>query len=202
MFEVEMKFRLTAPEAFEAKAAEMFGVRFGTPHIEEDLYFQRVSRDFRQTGEALRLRRIGGGLRITYKGPRRDRVVKTREEIELPLIAPGEDVPIEERKEAWIRLLTRLGYEPFAEIAKTRKTASFTFSGREFNLTRDSLPDFGEFTEIETLIPRASEQDAAQNALKAAAAQVGLTDPVFASYLTLLLESRGEGAPESFPESD
>ena len=202
MYEVEMKFRLTAPETFETKAEALFGARFGTPRVEEDLYFQRVSRDFRETGEALRLRRIDRRLLITYKGPRRDRVVKTREEIELPLISPAEDVPIDERKEAWVRLLTRLGYEPFAEIAKTRKSASFTFRGRTFNLTRDSLPDLGEFTEIETIISGAGEQTSAQDALKDAAARLGLADPVFASYLTLLLERRGEGARESFPESD
>ena len=202
MYEVEMKFRLTAPETFETKAGELFGARFGASRVEEDLYFQRIGRDFRETGEALRLRRIDRRLWITYKGPRRDRVVKTREEIELPLISPAEDVPIDERKEAWIRLLTRLGYEPFAEIAKTRKSASFTFRERAFNLTRDSLPDLGEFTEIETLIPGADEQIAAQDALKDAAARMGLADPVFASYLTLLLERRGEGTRESFPESD
>lgn len=202
MYEVEMKFRLTAPEAFEAKAAELFGVRLGAPRVEEDLYFQRVSRDFRETGEALRLRRVGGRLLITYKGPRRDRVVKTREEIELPLLSPGEDAPLEERKEAWIRLLTRLGYEPFAEIAKTRRSAPFVFSGRTFSLTRDSLPDLGEFTEIETIIPGADEQISAQNALKEAAARMGLADPVFSSYLTLLLESRKGDARRAFPESD
>ena len=202
MYEVEMKFRLTAPEAFEAKAAELFGVRLGAPRVEEDLYFQRVSRDFRETEEALRLRRIGGRLLITYKGPRRDRVVKTREEIELPLLAPGEEVPAGERKEAWIRLLVRLGYEPFAEIAKTRRCASFDFAGRVFHITRDSLPNLGEFTEIETLIPGAGEQSAAQEALKEAAARLRLGDPVFASYLTLLLESRGQGVREAFPESD
>ena len=202
MYEVEMKFRLTDPETFEVKAGREFGVRFGTPHVEEDLYFQRVSRDFRETGEALRLRRIDSALWITYKGPRRDKVVKTREEIELPLLAPGEEVPAGERKEAWIRLLVRLGYEPFAEIAKTRRCASFDFAGRVFHITRDSLPNLGEFTEIETLIPGAGEQAAAQEALKEAAARLRLADPVFASYLTLLLGSGGRGGQETFPESD
>ena len=202
MYEVEMKFRLTEPETFEAEVFKMFDARFGTPRVEEDLYFQRVSRDFRETGEALRLRRIDSALWITYKGPRRDRVVKTREEIELPLLAPGGDVPVEERKEAWIRLLARLGYEPFAEVAKTRRSASFHFEGRPFNVTRDSLPSLGEFTEIETVISGADEQTAAQETLKEAAARLRLTDPVFASYLTLLLESRGQGRQESFPESD
>ena len=202
MYEVEMKFRLADPETFEAEALQRFGVRFGMPRIEEDLYFQRVSRDFRETGEALRLRRIDSALWITYKGPRRDKVVKTREEIELPLLAPGEEVPAGERKEAWIRLLVRLGYEPFAEIAKTRRCASFDFAGRVFHITRDSLANLGEFTEIETLIPGAGEQAAAQEALKEAAARLRLADPVFASYLTLLLESGGRGGQEAFPESD
>ncbi len=200
MYEVEMKFRLADPERFRKRAEDLFGTRFGAPRIEEDLYFQRTSRDFRETGEALRIRRIGADLMITYKGPRRDKVVKTREEIELPLCS--EPHSAEERREAWTRLLTRLGYVPFAEISKTRRTASFVFGGRRFSLTRDSLAGLGEFTEIETLISGAEEQAAAQDDLRLAAAKLGLADPVFSSYLTLLLESRGQGESRSFPESD
>ncbi|MGI5832751.1 MAG: class IV adenylate cyclase [Thermoguttaceae bacterium] len=192
MSEVEMKFRLSMPEEFEMRAEAVFGARFGEPRLEEDLYFQRVSRDFRDTGEALRIRRVGSELSLTYKGPRRDKVVKTREEIELPLFVPGEGVSLSERQGAWIRLLTRLGYEPFAEIRKSRRTASFSFSGRTFTLTRDSLTELGEFSEIETLIAEEDELPAAQTDLRGVAARLGLDDSVFASYLTLLLESRGD----------
>ena len=192
-----MKYRLGDPAAFEKRVFDLFAARFGEECIEEDLYFQRVSLDFRQTGEALRIRRIGDRLAVTYKGPRRDPVVKTREEIELPLRFPGEAVPLSERREAWIRLLTRLGYKPFAEIAKTRRCAGFQFEGRRFTLTRDSLPRLGEFTEIETLVDSPQEIPAAQADLKNAAARLGLADSVFASYLTLLLESRGEVCPGS-----
>ena len=197
MYEVEMKYRLGDPAAFEKRVFDLFAVRFGEERTEEDLYFQRVSLDFRETGEALRIRRIGEELAVTYKGPRRDPVVKTREEIELPLRFAGEAVPPAARREAWIRLLTRLGYEPFAEIAKTRRSAVFQCGGRRFTLTRESLPRLGEFTEIETLVGHPREIPAAQADLKAAAARLGLTDTVFASYLTLLLESRGEVFPGS-----
>ena len=197
MYEVEMKYRLGDPAVFEKRVFDLFAAVFGEEHIEEDLYFQRVSLDFRKTGEALRIRRIGEELAVTYKGPRRDPVVKTREEIELPLRLASETEPLAVRREAWVRLLTRLGYEPFAEIAKTRRCTDFLFDGRRFTLTRDSLPRLGEFTEIETLVDDPQEISAAQDGLKNAAARLGLSDPVFASYLTLLLESRGEVFPGS-----
>lgn len=191
MFEVEMKFRLAQPEPYEAKVRELFQAEFGEPRLEEDLYFQRLSRDFRETNEALRIRRIGEELKITYKGPRRDPVVKTREEIELPLRLTGDSDGADSRKEAWIRLLTRLGYEPFAEVRKLRRTASFLFGGRAVTATRDSLDELGEFTEIEILASSRDELSAAQVDLKALAVTLGLTELVIPSYLTLLLDKQG-----------
>ena len=71
--------------------------------IEVDRYFNHPARDFAETDEALRIRRIGPVNRITYKGPRVDTVTKTRQELELPLVE-GEKSAAD-----WITLLEKLG---------------------------------------------------------------------------------------------
>ena len=190
MFEVEMKFRLKDPEQFERKIRDFSGGEFSEPHIEEDLYFQRLSRDFRETGEALRIRRIEEELMITYKGPRRDDLTKMREEIELPLRFNSEEMPADDRKKEWIRLISRLGCEPFAEVRKSRKTLSFVFEGRSFTVTRDSLAELGEFTEIETLVESEADLPAARGKITGLAALFELNELVYSSYLTLLLKKR------------
>ena len=76
--------------------------------------FNAPDRDFAQTDEALRIRRVGSFNFLTYKGPKQDRQTKTRTEIEVAL-APGP-----EAAEAMSQLVTRLGYRPVAVVAKTR----------------------------------------------------------------------------------
>lgn len=232
MFEVEMKFRLRDAAAFEDRLKKTFQTNFISENVEEDLYFQRVSRDFRETGEALRIRRVGSDLKITYKGPRLDQVTKMREEIEIPLFMSdsspkrgGDPVEIEwltadeavhkegkergreggegvesslleqrklekrldQRKEEWIRLLNRLGYQPFAVVRKTRRSAVSQFQGRTFNVTSDHLDELGDFVEIETLVESEEGLADARACLIAFAALLELKESVRSSYLSLLL---------------
>jgi adenylate cyclase class 2 len=70
-YEVEMKFRLSAPGAFEARLAEI-GAKLSEPLTETDVYFAHPARDFAATDEALRLRKKGRKYSITYKGPKID----------------------------------------------------------------------------------------------------------------------------------
>ena len=69
----------------------------------EDIYLNHPARDFAETNEAFRIRRISDENRITYKGPRRSGPTKTREEIEIPF-ASGPD-----RFQQLLRLLENLG---------------------------------------------------------------------------------------------
>ena len=66
------------------------GATIEPPVVQVDQYFAHPARDFAQTDEALRLRRVGKQNFITYKGSKIDATTKTRREIELPL-APGEE---------------------------------------------------------------------------------------------------------------
>ena len=105
MLEVEMKFPAADLPTLAARL-EALGARRGETLEEADHYFNAPDRDFARTDEALRIRRIGDHNRITYKGPKRDAVTKTRTEIELPIgdgaetaaIAAGDAVPVQLRE--------------------------------------------------------------------------------------------------------
>ena len=84
MYEVEQKFRIDDPVAIEAKLVSL-AARFREPIEQVDRYFANPCRDFVKTDEALRLRRVGDELAMTWKGPRIDSAAKTRRELELGL---------------------------------------------------------------------------------------------------------------------
>src|SRR5438105_3761633 len=114
MLEVEMKFRVGDFASFEAKLVSE-GARETARRHDADHYFNAPDRDFAQTDEALRVRRIGQENYVTYKGPKRDLHTKTRTEIEVPL-ARGDEAAND-----FMRLLMSLGYRPVAVVRKERR---------------------------------------------------------------------------------
>ena len=84
MYEVEQKYPLADVAAVEAALARL-GATWHATVEQVDRYFNHPCRDFAATDEALRLRRTGEALAITWKGPRLDATAKTRRELELPL---------------------------------------------------------------------------------------------------------------------
>jgi inorganic triphosphatase YgiF len=84
MLEIEMKFPV---EEFAQVKKVLAGwqARPDGGVIEEDHYFNAPHRDFAQTDEALRIRRIGPHSQLTYKGPKHAGPTKTRTELEVPL---------------------------------------------------------------------------------------------------------------------
>lgn len=195
MFEVEMKFRVAAPEMLEKRLAEL-GIAM-EPEVEEcDTFFRHPSRDFAQTDEGLRLRRrIDADGReerfITYKGPKLDATTKTRREIEIPL---GIDDP-------WWELLEALGFQEAARVHKFRRRGSYSFEGRPFDILFDRLPVLPDrYVELETICDAAG-MEAARADLLAFAAFFGLTESVRTSYLALSLAAQGVIDAESAGES-
>ena len=81
---------------------------------QSDLYFQHPCRDFRQTHEALRLRKTDDGVRITYKGPIIDSRTKMRRELELPVGRDAGDF------DQFRELLTILGFVAVRGVEKTQ----------------------------------------------------------------------------------
>jgi len=182
VIEVEMKFPAADLAGLERKLTA-WGANQVKSRREEDHYFNAPDRDFAQTDEALRLRRVGSANFLTYKGPKLDPHTKTRTEIEVPL-ALGE-----EAAEAMSQLVTRLGYRPVAVVQKSRRVFRINKEGFDLEICLDEVMEVGRFAELEILAPD-ERLDEARTVLQAAAAELGLTNSERRSYLELLLQKK------------
>jgi len=182
-YEVEQKFPVEALAPIEARLA-VLGAVVLEGRVEVDRYFNHPARDFAISDEALRLRRVGGAHRITYKGPKVDPVTKTRREIDLPL-GEGEDV-----LRSWSALLEALGFVPAGEVRKRRRKALVAWQGRSVEVSLDQVERLGSFVELELIVDE-NELDPARACIAALAAELGLVTSERRSYLRLLKE-RGE----------
>jgi adenylate cyclase class 2 len=181
-FEVESKYALADSAKFLAQA-ERAGVAWGASIEQVDRYLRHPSRDFSQTGEALRLRRSGGEVFVTYKGPRQSHAVKTRREIELPLTDDRSAF------EAYAELFAVLGFEPVAEVSKRRRKAKLGEGDASVELCFDQVEGLGEFVEIEAIADEGGIA-AAQSLVAEWAAKFELGEPEPRSYLRLLMQKR------------
>jgi adenylate cyclase class 2 len=181
LFEVEQKYRLLDPAVTE-RELDSLAVAWRSPEEQVDLYFAHPSRDFAQTDEALRIRRIGDESFVTYKGPKVGKVAKTRQELELPL-AGGRPGGVQ-----FALLLESLGFRRVAEVAKTRRPGSLHWNGRAVEVALDEVAGIGRFLEIE-LIAADDARDDAEHALQSLAQRLRLTQQEKRSYLALVLSS-------------
>lgn len=181
MLEVEMKFPVTEFTAVERRLTE-WGARPRAAREDVDQYLNAPDRDFAQTDEALRLRRIGDANFLTYKGPKRDAQTKTRTELEIPL----RDGPV--AAEEMIQLFQHLGYRPVRLVRKQRRVFELERDGFHLEACLDEVEHVGRFVELE--IQAAEDMlDAARGALLRTATELGLSTSERRSYLELLLES-------------
>ena len=187
MLEVEMKFRVPDWTAITAKLAALGAV--AEPQREDtDHYFNAPDRDFAQTDEAVRLRRIGTGNYLTYKGPKIDTLTKSRSEIELRL-AEGSQVAADA-----VRFLTSLKYRPVAVVSKLRRVYTFEREGFALSACLDDVGAVGRYVEVEIMAEEA-RYDEARAVLLRAVAELGLADQERRSYLRLLLEQDAMRTP-------
>lgn len=184
MLEIELKFPVADFAAVERRLAE-WGVRAEAALAEADHYFNAPDRDFAQTDEAFRLRRIGSDNRITYKGPKQKGPAKTRTEIEIAL--ESGDGPAD----AFSRLVTHLGYRPVTVVRKRRVPYHFHRDGFALEVCCDDVDELGRFVEVEIIAPP-EERAPAERVLQGVARELGLTQPEMRSYLQMLLARRGE----------
>lgn len=101
--------------------------------MEEDIYFSSPIRNFKETDEALRVRYSNDKIILTYKGPKLDKVSKSREEYEA--FVSGE---IEQ-------ILQKLGYNELLRVKKKRKVYKY----KEYKISIDEVEDLGEYLEVE-----------------------------------------------------
>ena len=182
MLEVEMKFRLPDWAPVVAKLAE-WGATADPVRKDTDSYFNAPDRDFAQTDEAVRVRRIGVANILTYKGPKIDTATKTRTEIELR-IADGPNPAADA-----VKFLSALGYRPVAVVTKLRTVYHFERHGFPMQVCLDDVGAVGKYAEVEVMAEPA-QLDAAKQAVMTTATELGLTDHERRSYLRLLLERK------------
>ena len=185
--EVEQKFLLEAGEGTPTREEILarlsaLGCQWSAALEQVDRYFAHPARDFAETDEALRLRRVGDENRVTYKGPKLDALTKTRREIELP-IEPGKA-----GLARFAELLEALSFRPVREVAKTRTPGVLDWQGRHIEIALDEVARVGLFVEIE-LVTHEEDADGAREAIKSLADQLGLTRSERRSYLEMLLEA-------------
>jgi adenylate cyclase class 2 len=182
--EVEQKFRLDDVAEIERRLVAL-GARAGDAVEQVDLYFNHPGRDFAQTDEALRLRRVGVKNFITYKGPKLDAATKTRKEIELPL-ADGADALA-----GYSELLSAVGFRAVASVRKQRRLFHVPWEGKTVEAALDEMAEVGQFMELE-LSATETEVGAAKACIASLALRLGLSDSERRSYLELLLANRGQ----------
>ena len=193
MYEVELKFAVSGRAALERRLVEMGG-RLAEPQEQVDRYFAHPCRDFAQTDEALRLRRVGDSVAITWKGPRIDAATKTRREIELDLAPLSATLHAGPTLSSWTELLEALGFRRVLEVAKRRQPVRLVWQGAEVDVALDTVVELGEFLELE-IMAEEGEVPAARARLESLALELGLGATERRSYLELILQSQPAGLP-------
>lgn len=180
MLEIEVKYAIPRWEEIETQLQQL-GAQLSEGRDEADHYFNAPDRDFRQTDEAFRIRRVGSQNLLTYKGPRAQGPTKTRLEIEIPF-ADGDEPATD-----LARLLAQLGYRPVAVVRKKRRVYQLERGGFEIDVSLDDVEQLGRFAEVEIIADEA-RSEAAKHAVLQLASELGLTTVESRSYLQLLLE--------------
>ena len=193
MYEVELKFAVSERAALERRLVELGG-QLAEPQEQVDRYFAHPCRDFAQTDEALRLRRVGDSVAITWKGPRIDAATKTRREIELNLVPLSATLHAAPTLSSWTELLEALGFRRVLEVAKRRQPVRLVWQGAEVNVALDTVAELGEFLELEIMAEQ-GEVPAARACLESLAQELGLGATERRSYLELILQSQPAGLP-------
>ena len=146
MIEVEIKVRIKNKEEIAEKLKKL-GFKFIKKKFQEDIYFNGIDRDFRKTDEALRIRDDNGTYYVTYKGPKIDRISKTREEIEVKI----------DDKEKMRLIFKKLGFREVRPIRKVREI----YKKDDITASIDDVEGLGLFLELEKNIYNINEKDEA-----------------------------------------
>ncbi len=178
MIEVEIKYRLECyklPE-FEEKLRKA-GFTPVEERYEEDLYFNSPVRDFKQSDEALRLRKEVNGkerVKLTYKGKKIDSRTKTREEITVRV----------DSFEGAKTILERLGFKPVMYVKKRRKI----YEKNGISVCLDRVEKLGCFVEFETILENRESLKQAVECLESLARGLGIEGKsITKSYLEMLI---------------
>lgn len=181
MYEVEQKYRVADVRGLRDRLLQIGAVPTAE-ESHEDAYFNHPCRDFAETREALRVRRVDGRPSLTYKGPKLPGAIKARRELEWrldPGDADGENT---------VTLLGLLGFRPVATVRKDRESFTARDDSGELVVTIDRVETLGTFAEIEALADEVDGVGAARNRVAAMAGKLALREAEPKSYLRLVVE--------------
>lgn len=181
MFEVEQKYRVDDVSDLQSRLKRMQAVA-GDLQRHSDTYYNHPSRDFAQTGEAFRVRRIGGIPLITYKGAKLTGAMKARREMEWRL-DPGD--PDGSQTE---ELLQVLGFRRVACVQKERQIYQIGEQFPEISVVIDRVDPIGVFAELEQIVADQSQIDSARAQIQRLSTKLGLRTAEPRSYLEMVLE--------------
>jgi adenylate cyclase class 2 len=180
-FEVEQKYHVDDLDTLERKLRQ-WGAVEQPPHQHSDTYFNHPSRDFAQTQEALRIRRVDGCPLVTYKGPKLPGAIKARRELEWQL-DPGD--PDGTKME---ELLEVLGFRRVAMVRKQRRRFAMSGDLADFGVVIDQVARLGLFAEIELIVADHAHIESSRDRIGRLGEQLGLHRSEPRSYLRMLLE--------------
>jgi adenylate cyclase class 2 len=182
VFEVEQKFHVPNLDHLVAELNQ-WGAVGGDVQFHRDTYYNHPCRDFAETREALRVRRVDGVPSVTYKGSLVPGAIKARRELEWRL-DPG-DVDGTNME----TLLSLLGFRRVATVEKRRRTFTLAGEWADLGIVVDQVVGLGDFAEIELVIPEKGGIEAARDRIAAFSRKLGLRDGESRSYLTMYLQS-------------
>ncbi|RXA19019.1 class IV adenylate cyclase [Methanosarcina sp. MSH10X1] len=173
MIEIEVKVKLDHSKASPV-LKKIGAVKLGA-ESQSDIYFAAPYRDFARTDEALRIRSLDGEAVLTYKGPKLDRVSKTRKEFETSV-----------DEAATIEILHALGFSEAGVVRKKREV----FTAGEITVCLDVVEGLGEFLEVEIVAENENELETSRAKLFELLKQFGAgeKDSIRTSYLEMVLE--------------
>ena len=198
MIEVEIKVRISDPALMKKRFKENQGTyKFSLIH--EDTYYNMPKglRDFKQTDEALRLRKSSRFDKsnhediqdieyfIAYKGRKIDTLTKTREEIDIKI----ED--IKKMKD----ILELLGFQEVLTVKKEREYYAFNFKNYHIDALIDYLPILKQhFIEVEYFAKSYEEIEDSKQVLFdfLSIFNIKRGESIIKSYLELILEKSEE----------
>ena len=181
MYEVEQKYRVDCAETLIGLITDLGGTQKET-ESHADTYYNHPSRDFAQTREALRIRRVDGNPMITYKGPKLPGVIKARREMEWRL-DPG-DVDGTQTEE----LLVELGFQLVKTVRKTRRPFGLPAPWSDLIVVVDQVDGLGTFAEIEAVVADQSLVELARGRIAELAGHLTLQQDEPRSYLNMVLQ--------------
>ncbi|MDD3246775.1 MAG: class IV adenylate cyclase [Methanosarcina sp.] len=173
MIEVEVKVRADHSKV-RSVLQKLGAIKIGIEN-QSDTYFAAPYRDFSKTDEALRIRSLDGQAVLTYKGPKLDKVSKTREELETS---------VDEATTA--KILHALGFSDAGIVRKKREV----FRAGEITVCLDAVEGLGEFLEVEIIAEDEKDLETSRGKLFELLKQFGAgeKDSIRTSYLEMVLD--------------